>query len=83
MNMLLVPFADRDHQVELGTARKMVDIRLPFDPSWFKVCIIFWSRPTIAMCGPTWNSAPVPIACDPLGTHLPSYMYEIQMRCRV
>jgi hypothetical protein len=28
MNMLLVPFADRDHQVELGTARKMVDIRL-------------------------------------------------------
>jgi hypothetical protein len=28
MNVLLVPFADWDHQVQLGAARKMVDIRL-------------------------------------------------------
>jgi hypothetical protein len=28
MNVLLVPLADRDHQVQLGVARKMIDIRL-------------------------------------------------------
>src|SRR5258707_3092704 len=28
MNVLLVPLADRDHQVQLGMARKMIDIRL-------------------------------------------------------
>src|SRR5438445_1073203 len=26
---------------------------------------------------PTWNSLPLPIACDLLGTHLPPYIYEI------
>src|ERR1700736_5996884 len=36
----------------------------------------------IMMCGPTWNSAPLPIACDLLGTHLPPYMYEIPTRLR-
>src|SRR5438309_11901505 len=28
MNVLLVPLADRDHQVQLGVAPKMIDIRL-------------------------------------------------------
>src|ERR1700733_11970500 len=29
------------------------------------------------MCGPTWNSLPLPIAWDLFGTNLPPYIYEI------
>src|SRR5216683_2907297 len=35
----------------------------------------------IMMCGPTWNSLPLPIACDLLGTNLPPYIYEIPTLC--
>ena len=35
----------------------------------------------IMICGTTWNSLPLPIACDLFGTHLPPYIYEIQTRC--
>src|SRR5919109_4507837 len=31
----------------------------------------------IMICGPTWNSLLLPIACDLLGTQKPPYMYEI------
>src|SRR5438445_13779480 len=30
---------------------------------------------------PTWNSLPLPSACDLLGTHLPPYIYEIPRLC--
>src|SRR5258708_7724452 len=33
------------------------------------------------MCGPTWNSWPLPIACDLLGTQKPPYIYEIPTLC--
>ena len=33
------------------------------------------------MCGPTWNSLPLPIACDLLGTQKPPYIYEIPTLC--
>src|ERR1700741_5202145 len=33
------------------------------------------------MCGPTWNSSPLPIACDLLGTQKPPYIYEIPTLC--
>src|ERR1700674_2928489 len=53
----------------------------PFDPSWFNACIVFGSSPMIMMCCPTWNSLPLPIACDLFGTHLPLYLYEIPTLC--
>src|SRR5260370_19326172 len=33
------------------------------------------------MCGPTWNSLPIPVACDLLGTQKPPYIYEIPTLC--
>src|ERR1700676_2043986 len=53
----------------------------PFDPSWFNACIVFGSSPMIMMCCPTWNSLPLPIACDLFGTHLPLSIYEIPTLC--
>src|SRR6267378_1913731 len=35
----------------------------------------------IMMCGPTWNSSPVPIALDLLGTQKPPYIYETPTLC--
>src|SRR6267143_5927404 len=35
----------------------------------------------IIMCGPTWNSLPLPIACDLLGTQKPPYIYDIPTLC--
>src|ERR1700719_4256451 len=35
----------------------------------------------IMMCGPTWNSLPLPVACDLLGTHLSPCVYEIPTLC--
>src|SRR5229473_5558495 len=35
----------------------------------------------IMMCGPTWNSLPLPIACDLLGTQNPPYIYEMPTLC--
>src|SRR5229473_7940902 len=35
----------------------------------------------IMMCGPTWNSSPVPMAWDVLGTQKPPYIYEIPTLC--
>src|SRR5246127_2565453 len=29
------------------------------------------------MCGPTWNSSPLPVACDLFATQKPPYIYEI------
>src|SRR5690349_1750759 len=37
----------------------------------------------IMMCGPTWNSSPVPIAWDLLNTQKPPYIYEIPTLCTV
>src|ERR1700741_2845487 len=35
----------------------------------------------IMMCGPTWNSLSLPIACDVFGTQKPPYIYEIPTLC--
>src|SRR5216683_4080491 len=35
----------------------------------------------IMMCGPTWNSLPLPLACDLFGTQKPPYIYEIPTFC--
>ena len=35
----------------------------------------------IMMCGPTWNSGSLPVACDVLGTQKPPYMYEMPIFC--
>src|SRR6201987_5082435 len=35
----------------------------------------------IMMCGPTWNSSRLPVACDVFATQKPPYIYEIPTLC--
>ena len=73
----IIPLTNRDHKVQLGVAWKMVDVRLSIRSVMVQCLHCLLIQPMIMMCGPTWNSLPLPMACDLFVTQKPPYIYEI------